>query len=127
MKIAEKKIQNTEAVAGNYFVKRVLLTILQSSQENLCRRLFFIRLQTKALQIYQKKTPALVLSCEFTKSLRTLFIQKTSTLLLLKTKLLSTEHGEYVRGTKRDCLWMLPNKMYDHFLSYCFRKATLKK
>ena len=46
----------SEAVPQRCFIKKVLLEILQNSQENTCTRVsFLIKLQAMDLQLYQKR------------------------------------------------------------------------
>ena len=74
-----------EAVAQRCSVKKVFLLISQNSQENTCARVsFLIKLQTRGLQLYQKKR--IWHSCfpvNFAKFLKTPFLREHLRWLLL--------------------------------------------
>ena len=75
--IVQKKCP--EAVTRRCSVKKVFLDILQNSQENSCARVsFLIKLQVSGLQLWHRCFPL-----NFTKFLRTPFLQNTSGRLLL--------------------------------------------
>ena len=80
----------SEAATGGVLQKKVFLEISQNSQENTCASVsFLIKLQISGLQLYWKKRLwHRWFSVNFTKFLRTPFLQNTSGQLLLHLKCL---------------------------------------
>ena len=64
----------TEAATGGVSIKKVLLEILQNSQENTCVRVSFLtKFQTEDCNFIKKNTLAQVFSCEFCKISKNIF------------------------------------------------------
>ena len=59
-------VNSAEAVTRRCCIKKMLLKILQNTQENACARVsFLIKLQAEACNFIKKETVAQVFSCEF--------------------------------------------------------------
>ena len=54
----------------------MFLKISQISRKNTCVGVFFIKLQAFNLQVFQKETPTQVLSCEVSKTLKSVYFEK---------------------------------------------------
>ena len=76
-------IQNVEAVAQRYSVKKVFLEISQNSQESTCAS-FLTNLQTEACNFIKKNTLTQVFSCEFCEISKKTFLKEHLWWLLLK-------------------------------------------
>ena len=82
-----KTINNVVAFRSSHqgcSVRKVFFKISQNSQVNSCARVsFLIKLQASAFNFIKKETLAQVFSCDFSKFLRTPFLQNTTERLLL--------------------------------------------
>ena len=56
--------------------KNTFLKISQTSQENTCVGVFFMKLQAFSLQVFQKETPTQVLSCEVCETFKNTYFEE---------------------------------------------------